>query len=568
MGTITGSNNNDVIVGTSGSDTINSGNGDDTVNGGAGSDSINGGAGNDILDGGSGSDQLNGGSGDDTLIYNVLENAAAGTKDVYTGGAGIDTVVLQLSSAQWLDKSVRAELQRYVELLATVKTNPQGEVSNGSASDFMFTFGSSTLTVQMMEKLVVAVQQTAEGPYNAVNYLAALISGSDAGSAVEAGGTNNANIGTPTVSGDLYADDLDGADDVFQAVAAGASANYGTYSVGTNGVWTYALNNSHESVQALAVGESLSDSFTVRSADGTSKLVKISIVGSNDAPVVSAALTTGAAEGNGSYSRNLLAGSSDADHGETATLSVADVRFSVNGAAASNGPPAGVSLVGNTLTIDPTSAAFNHLAAGQHATIVVAYNIKDVHGATVAQTETITINGTNDVPVVSGSLTARVSEDGPQVTLDALANASDVDDGTTLSVVGLPATLPAGVSYSAAMHSFVTNPGNAAFQGLAAGQSATVNVDYGVSDGLSTTATSASFTITGTNDVVSITSGAQSGSVIEDAAPQQASGVISFNDADLIDVHAASFVPHAGALGVFTLAPVSESASTENGQVG
>ena len=30
-----------------------------------------------------------------TLVYNVSENCAAGTRDVYTGGAGIDTVLLQ-----------------------------------------------------------------------------------------------------------------------------------------------------------------------------------------------------------------------------------------------------------------------------------------------------------------------------------------------------------------------------------------------------------------------------------------------------------------------------------------
>src|SRR4051794_35203293 len=84
MTVITGANGDDLLTGTAGNDTINSGNGDDIVNGGGGNDSLNGGAGNDTLDGGSGSDQLNGGSGNDTLIYNVSENIAAGTTDVYT----------------------------------------------------------------------------------------------------------------------------------------------------------------------------------------------------------------------------------------------------------------------------------------------------------------------------------------------------------------------------------------------------------------------------------------------------------------------------------------------------
>jgi hypothetical protein len=53
--------------------------------------------------------------------------------------------------------TVQAELARYFAHLATVQTNLQGEVSNGSSRDFTFNFGSSTtLTVQMMEKLEVS----------------------------------------------------------------------------------------------------------------------------------------------------------------------------------------------------------------------------------------------------------------------------------------------------------------------------------------------------------------------------------------------------------------------------
>ena len=172
MTTITGSNGSDLLTGTAGSDTINSGNGDDTVSGGAGSDSLNGGAGSDTLDGGSGSDQLNGGSGSDTLIYNVSENIAAGTKDVYTGGAGVDTLQLQFTRAQWLESATQTQIAAYLAHLAAVTNAKTGEVSNGSASDFVFRFGSSTLTVQMTETLAVLVDGVEMNPANeAVNAL-------------------------------------------------------------------------------------------------------------------------------------------------------------------------------------------------------------------------------------------------------------------------------------------------------------------------------------------------------------------------------------------------------------
>ena len=145
------------ITGTSGNDNLNGGSGDDVMSGGAGNDTMSGGSGNDLMDGGSGSDRLNGGSGDDVLVYRLAENG--GTNDIYTGGSGLDTIRLQLTSAEWLRADVQAQIAQYIQHLAAVKTNKNtGEVSNGSASDFTFVFnGNSRLTVQMMERLDVWV---------------------------------------------------------------------------------------------------------------------------------------------------------------------------------------------------------------------------------------------------------------------------------------------------------------------------------------------------------------------------------------------------------------------------
>ncbi len=490
MGTITGSNGSDTITGTSGSDIINSGNGDDVVNGGGGSDQVNGGAGND------------------TLIYNVSENLG-GSKDVYTGGAGVDTVRILLTFDQWTDSTVRLELEKYVKFLSTVKANPQGEVSNGSASDFVFTFGTSTLTVQMMEKLAVWVQPQTGGDYVQVDYLTSLITGNAAGMAVEAGGVGNSNAGTPIVSGVLYSDDLNGADNLFQAVNPGAAANYGSYSVTSNGVWKYALNNADSRVQELRENETLSDTITVRTADGAVKVVNITIMGSNDAPVVSAALSSTAAEGSGPYTMNLLAGASDADHGETGTLSVDGVGYSVDGGVVSSTAPAGVSLTGNTLSVDPSNGFFNQLAVGEHSTIVVSYMVKDAKGATVAQSATITIDGTNDVPVVSAALSSVKAEGSGPYAMNLLTGASDADHGETAtlsvdsvsySVDGVAVVgIPQGVSLAG--HTLSVDSSHNAFNSLSVGEHTTVVVSYNIRDAQgATVAQSATITITGTND--------------------------------------------------------------------
>jgi Ca2+-binding RTX toxin-like protein len=155
MATSSGSSGDDIITGTSGADTLNGGAGNDTLSSGAGSDRLNGGSGSDTLDGGSGSDTLNGDSGNDILVYRLAENVGSG--DLYTGGSGIDTVRLMLTKTEWLQDSVQLELARYFTHLATVQRNAQDEVSNGSSRDFTFNFGTSTLTVQMMEQLEISV---------------------------------------------------------------------------------------------------------------------------------------------------------------------------------------------------------------------------------------------------------------------------------------------------------------------------------------------------------------------------------------------------------------------------
>src|SRR6185369_10052002 len=264
----------------------------------------------------------------------------------------------------------------------------------------------------------------------------------------------------------------------------------------------------------LAVGQSSSIvvSYNVKDAQGATvaQTETITITGTNDAPTAAAPLTTSAAEGAAAYTQNLLAGASDPDDGETATLAVTGVTYSVDGGPASGTAPAGVSVSGNTVSIDPSNAAFNHLAVGQSSSIVVSYNVKDAQGATVAQTETITITGTNDAPTVAAPLTTSAAEGAAAYTQNLLAGASDPDDGetatlavagVTYSVDGGPAsgTAPAGVSVSG--NTVSIDPSNAAFNHLAVGQSSSIVVSYNVKDAQgATVAQTETITITGTND--------------------------------------------------------------------
>ena len=131
---------------------------------------------------------------------------------------------------------------------------------------------------------------------------AAVISGDFIGTVVEAGGVDNLTPGTLTATGDLNSIDVDGNNPSDAWIAVGTTAStkgYGTYTLTAAGLWTYTLDNSNADVQARNVGEILSDTFTVTTVDGTSKVVIIIISGTNDAAVISGETTGTVVEAGG-----------------------------------------------------------------------------------------------------------------------------------------------------------------------------------------------------------------------------------------------------------------------------
>ena len=57
------------------------------------------------------------------------------------------------------------------------------------------------------------------------------------------------------------------------------------------GAWTYTLDNSNATVDALNAGATLTDTFTATTIDGTSQAITITIHGTDDAAVISGDIT-------------------------------------------------------------------------------------------------------------------------------------------------------------------------------------------------------------------------------------------------------------------------------------
>ncbi len=82
-----------------------------------------------------------------------------------------------------------------------------------------------------------------------------------------------------STGGTLTISDVDSAQTfVAQASTAGS---YGTFGIGTNGIWTYTASSAHDEFRA---GQTYTDTFAVAGADGTTTSVTINIAGTNDLP--------------------------------------------------------------------------------------------------------------------------------------------------------------------------------------------------------------------------------------------------------------------------------------------
>ncbi len=350
----------------------------------------------------------------------------------------------------------------------------------------------------------------------------AVITGVSSGSVTEAGGVNNGTPGTPIATGDLDSTDVDNPNDAWDPVGTSLRGNNGfsTYTVTPTGVWTYTLDNSNAEVQALNVGQTLTDTFTVTTVDGTAQLVTITINGANDAAVITGdsagSVTEAGGINNGTPGIPLAVGnldSTDVDNPSDAWTAVSTATASTGGYGKYTLTAAGVWAY----TLDNSNATVQALNVGQ--TLTDTFTVKTIDNTT--QLVTITINGANDTAVITGTATGTVVEAGgvnngaagtPTATGDL--NSTDVDN-TPDAWIAVSAVAPStygSYTFSAAgVWTYTLDNSNAAVQALNVGQTLTDTFTVTTVDG---TPKVVSITINGANDAAVIT-GTATGTVTE-----------------------------------------------------
>lgn len=265
-----------------------------------------------------------------------------------------------------------------------------------------------------------------------------------------------------------------------------------------DGHYIYTIKDHQPLIQNLGQGETITDECTIKSKDGTTFTIQVSIHGTNDAPTLSAQHQAVTEDG------TLLTGQMlghDIDNNAHLTYSVAQA---VDGLTLN---PDG------SYTFDPSHSSYQHLQAGQIQTLTIPVTVTDEHHASATDNLIITITGTNDAPVVT-PLTDSVTEDSDNHhQLDLLQGATDVE-GDVLSINRIQCTyqgktgaLPSGVGFAKDGHTLVIDATSSTFQHLSAGEKETITLHYQVTDshGAATPQT-ATITIVGTDDKAQVVS--------------------------------------------------------------
>ncbi|WP_063666192.1 retention module-containing protein [Aliivibrio fischeri] len=370
------------------------------------------------------------------------------------------------------------------------------------------------------------------------------------------------------IDGDLNSGDLDTQDTLTWEIV-GSTGQYGQFTLDQNGHWTYTLDNSHNTVNGLKEGAELVDTITVKVTDSfgevSEKEVEITIEGTNDAPTMTGALTGTVVEDTTTVIEGQLK-SGDPDVGDVHAWNLVD-GVGQYGALTMNANGRWTYSLMNSL------AAVQALGPSDTLTEIFTVIVTDSQGESVQKDITITIEGTNDLPEITGGTTGEYIEDvSPDVVTGQLI-ATDVDAGDTTTFEVRTYVGNYGTFYLEADGTwrYEINKDSAAIQSLNEGETISETFTAVVHDSNGGfTNEQIDFTITGTNDRP-VVSGDNAATVIEDAQEflplgetfngqfTKVTGNVIADDIDLGDeVVSWQVINGSGVYGIFTI--------DENGQ--
>jgi VCBS repeat-containing protein len=256
---------------------------------------------------------------------------------IEAGGVTNATPGTQTSTGTLTDSDVDNPPNSFTPVSSTKSDKGYGSFTMTAAGVWTYTLDNTNATVQGLNANSTPLTDsftvtTVDGTSQQITVTitgsndAAVISGTKAGSVIEAGDVVNASPGLQITTGTLTDTDVDNAANTFIAVSSPkkSTGSYGSFTMTAAGVWTYTLDEANAAVQALSVGDTLTDTFTVNSIDGTSQVVTITIQG----PMIA---VTGTAPALALSETHLTAGSAPNAAGTTTSANFSTAFTSVQG---------------------------------------------------------------------------------------------------------------------------------------------------------------------------------------------------------------------------------------------
>jgi T1SS-143 domain-containing protein len=159
-------------------------------------------------------------------------------------------------------------------------------LDNSKAATQALTAGQEVHDTLSVTSLDGTASQTIDVTVTGANDTAS-ISGTATGSVTEAGGVANATAGVASTGGTLSVSDVDSNEASFKTPSS-LSGTYGTFTFNAStGVWAYTLDNSKAATQGLVAGQTVHDTLSVTSLDGTaSQTIDVTVTGADDAPTI------------------------------------------------------------------------------------------------------------------------------------------------------------------------------------------------------------------------------------------------------------------------------------------
>lgn len=244
-------------------------------------------------------------------------------------------------------------------------------------------------------------------------------------------GGNELYEGVPSMSGRATGTDANGDTLSFGFIDAnGAQVTsivtpYGVMAMAPDGTYTYTIDNADPDTNGLALGETRTETFTVYVSDGrgglTTQEITVTLTGTNDRPELSIAnAAQDIHEDTASVGGTFAVQDPDSDSGQNQTFHIegGSNTPAADGTSPSDGSHSATGSTDATfttdygkLTLDPATGQWTYalnnasdkvqqLNAGETKVETFEVTVTDEHGATSTQTITVTITGTNDIPVI------------------------------------------------------------------------------------------------------------------------------------------------------------------------